>query len=304
MTKKKIKSYVCGKCNTNITKYQYSLKCAGKCGNWFHKKCSGLTSEQFLAFEKRQTDEKWVCSSCAVDTDDSPEDTDNEDSENPSNKDLLKVINLRFQELEKAVSFNGEIMEALQETLTSMKEENKHLKKEQKRLRSRVDELEKEIGYMKKKIIKEEQEERKKNVIVTGIKGDNDAEANIKKVLTKLGEDKEDYKVSVLPTAKPNSSVIIVQFSTAEKRNKVLEKRKKNALTCQNCGVSEMPTPIYINEDLSRPTRDIFRKARELRTVGFKYVWCKNSQVYVRKMDGDQAIKINSLSEIESLKGQ
>nr|CAI5828125.1 unnamed protein product [Callosobruchus analis] len=64
------------------------------------------------------------------------------------------------------------------------------------------------------------------------------------------------------------------------------------------------PTPIYINEDLSRPTRDIFRKARELRTVGFKYVWCKNSQVYVRKMDGGQAIKINSLSEIESLKGQ
>nr|CAI5844453.1 unnamed protein product [Callosobruchus analis] len=66
MTKKKSKILECGKCKSYITKAEYSLKCAGDCGKWFHKKYSGLTDDQFLAFEKRKNDENWICIKCTM----------------------------------------------------------------------------------------------------------------------------------------------------------------------------------------------------------------------------------------------
>nr|CAI5841575.1 unnamed protein product [Callosobruchus analis] len=60
-------TYQWGKCSGNIVKSQYSIRCAGECEKWFHKKCTGLTNDQFLVYEKRTCDEKWMCSKC-IDT--------------------------------------------------------------------------------------------------------------------------------------------------------------------------------------------------------------------------------------------
>lgn len=36
---------------------EYSLKCGGACGGRFHKRCTGLSDEEYLAYEKRKTEE-------------------------------------------------------------------------------------------------------------------------------------------------------------------------------------------------------------------------------------------------------
>nr|CAI5844385.1 unnamed protein product [Callosobruchus analis] len=50
---------------------------------------------------------------------------------NPSNGDIMKALNIRFKDIEKALNFNGDKMEELQKDLRSVIEENKQMKKEQ-----------------------------------------------------------------------------------------------------------------------------------------------------------------------------
>nr|CAI5820244.1 unnamed protein product [Callosobruchus analis] len=85
--------------------------------------------DQFLAYEKRIAKEKWLSSSCATSgllaesgESDSPDD---ENVENPSNGKILKVLNSKFAELEKAITFNGDMMEQLQQTIKVLTKENK-----------------------------------------------------------------------------------------------------------------------------------------------------------------------------------
>nr|CAH7753439.1 unnamed protein product [Callosobruchus chinensis] len=75
--------------------------------------------------------------------------SDDENAENPSNGKILKVLNYRFDELEKAITFNGDMMEKLQKTIEAITEENKKLKKEQDQLKTRVTDLVKEANVVK-----------------------------------------------------------------------------------------------------------------------------------------------------------
>nr|CAI5854156.1 unnamed protein product [Callosobruchus analis] len=212
---------------------------------------------------------------------------------NPSNKDLLKMMNRKFAALEKALTFIGEIMDELQKTIKIITDENKNLKKE---TREGIGE---KITILEKRLNKEEELVRRKNIVITGLKGDKNASNNVKKVFSKLNEVDEDYQISKLPTVNVDKSVIVVQFKTQERRNRILEKKKTMFLDSENCGIDDKRSKICINKDLSRPTRELYKKARELRQKGIKYVWCKNGQVYARIAEGEQLVKINSVVDIE-----
>nr|CAI5860791.1 unnamed protein product [Callosobruchus analis] len=92
----------------------------------------------------------------------------------------MKALNIRFKEIEKALNFNDDKMEELQNDLRSVIEENKQMKKEHEQPKSRIKDLEKEVVTIKNRISKSADETRKKNVILTGIKGEKDVESNVK----------------------------------------------------------------------------------------------------------------------------
>lgn len=133
------------------------------------------------------------------------------------------------------------------------------------------------------------------------MKRDPETTVSTKKIIGKLDVNDEEYKVTTLPAHNTEKAVVLVQFKSVEVRNSVLEKRKMFRLNTENSGINNMQTAIYINEDLSRPTRIIFRKARELKKNGYRYVWCKDGQIYARKKDGDDVIKIVSVAQVDAL---
>nr|CAI5864250.1 unnamed protein product [Callosobruchus analis] len=222
MTKKRV--HICPKRKSAITKTHYSLQCAGNCANWYHKHCTGLTDTEFLAFEKRKTEVKWVCQSCSSGS--SSDCSDDENSNNPSNKDILKTINKKFAELEAAVTFNGNIMEDLQNTIKSLAEENKQLKAEQSAMKNKIIIMEKEINSFKSSVEKGERAERRKNIVISGLKGDDDLKTNLKKVLLRLSVTDTEYETLTLPTTDSNKPLIVVKFPSAEIRDRLLEKLK------------------------------------------------------------------------------
>lgn len=75
-------------------------------------------------------------------------------------------------------------------------------------------------------------------------------------------------------------------------------KRRRLAGTDFNFSKS---TNIYINESHPAPVYNLFKKARTLKTKGFKFVWIKDDRVLVRKAEGEKVLQIKDLAHIDTI---
>nr|CAH7748753.1 unnamed protein product [Callosobruchus chinensis] len=320
MANKKAKMYDCEKCKGRITKSHYSLRCAGTCQKWFHKKCTGLTDAEFLLLEKSRSVSKWICSNCSkAKIVSSSEESDSSDDgtlhnssinsasparppskrkslqkrgvsvkDNPSNKEIMEFMSARFAELEENVKFTSGLLDDLQTSISSLMKENAGLRKEQKLLKSRVDQMEKK--------------QRNLNAIIVGL-SESEIKQNVKKVFNKLEfqANEDEYRIQVL-NSKSNKKPVLVKFRNEEAKKRLIEARRRvQRLTSQECGIPGVATDIYINEDLSKDVRFLFSKARSLKNHQFKYVWCRNGKVFARKDEGERAIIISCVQQVDSL---
>lgn len=59
---------------------------------------------------------------------------------------------------------------------------------------------------------------------------------------------------------------------------------------------------IYINENLTKRNKKLFKKARDLKRNGdVKYAWCKNGKIFIRKTDDSKVIVFNDNVNVESI---
>lgn len=110
------------------------------------------------------------------------------------------------------------------------------------------------------------------------------------------------YTIKPIPSKNPVKPLLII-FKQEELRNALIQKRKEIALDAEMCGLGSAGNrKIYLNPVLRRHERELFIKARELKSSGFRYVWCKNGSVFARKKDGDTIINIVTAAQVDSLR--
>ncbi|XP_075232211.1 uncharacterized protein LOC142330652 [Lycorma delicatula] len=97
---------------------------------------------------------------------------------------------------------------------------------------------------------------------------------------------------------------ISVKFVRREKKQEMLGKRRvKRDLTNQHLEIHQNMAPIYINESLGPVKRKLFAAARMLKKdKQYTYLWIRNGKIFIRKNQGDSALPINSMDDIEKLK--
>lgn len=342
MANKKRKIVECLKCKRNITKIQYKIQCAGTCNAWFHKDCSGLDNDEFTAYELCQTPQKWTCVKCTMidgrraaadcptrhsipgrrssigmhetrrsvnkHTAVANEDQDGFetlfDHPNPSNADMMRAMKKMYEELKHSVTFNGSMMEQMKENIQSLATENAQLKKEEQLLKTRIGALEKEIIHIKAHL-PGKPNDRNKNVVIVGLKGDKNTEVDVFKTFSALDVNvsRDDVEIKVMPS-KNSLKPVVITFVDEKLRSTVLKQRKSIQLDTEKCQIgAETKRKIYVNPDLSKHTRELLLKAKELKSIGFKYVWCKEDEtVLVRKGDRDPVIRIITSAQVDSIK--
>ncbi|XP_031339583.1 uncharacterized protein LOC116168070 [Photinus pyralis] len=96
---------------------------------------------------------------------------------------------------------------------------------------------------------------------------------------------------------------IIVKFVRREDKLNLLQKRRtKRNFSTEHLGFQHPSSPIYINESLSPTRRKLFSLARQIqKDKNYNYLWVRNGNIFIRKQQGDPAIKICSLDVIEKL---
>lgn len=209
-----------------------------------------------------------------------------------------------LREIKASLKFIGEKYDEMRVDLKSVLEQNKQLRAENVTLKERCDKQETQIKTIESRIVDCEQNSRNANVEIKGIPV-RDKE-NLFDILTELGNCIEEpispcdvdvcHRVPV-----PNdqaSKNIVVQFIHRRKRNAVLEAAKKKKLTCAELGLDH-PAPIFVNEHLCPDRKRLLGQAiAKKREAGWKFVWVRNGNVYARKSEKSNALKIGSASDL------
>lgn len=106
---------------------------------------------------------------------------------------------------------------------------------------------------------------------------------------------------------KNNDSKIIVSFNNNDVKYVFLNKTKALQLKKQplksNQIHSSLPDGIiYINHELTPLFRKIFWLAKQFANIyGWKYVWNNSNGIYLRKNEGEAAMKLQSISDLLKL---
>ncbi|KAK9873512.1 hypothetical protein WA026_022924 [Henosepilachna vigintioctopunctata] len=244
---------VCITCRKSIGKNGYKIQCAGECGGWAHLACTSIKKEEIIQKKKL----KWICPECEERDTASPGET-SEEEEIPMKKMSSKIKKRIYTE---QCTHNGRNVQAV-----NRKKRNGHLK-----------------NQAVANAVTADFQTRRNNVIMIGLS----KTAEVVKVLNKLDINIKDEEIKTRQiSSKGHMKPILVTFPSESVRNEVLLKRKaKGLLNSENMELDGDRRNIYINEDLPKITRDLFRKASELKNIGYMYVWVKEEKFFVGKVN-------------------
>lgn len=58
------------------------------------------------------------------------------------------------------------------------------------------------------------------------------------------------------------------------------------------CGLNDKKQRIYVNEEFDKNTYLLLKETMQCKRMGYKYVWCNSGSVYIKRSDGEMAVKI------------
>lgn len=222
---------------------------------------------------------------------------------------LERSIRSDIRELKSEItSLKDELLE-IDATMHTLQSECERVKAENVSLVSRCSELENTTKELNNRIVDLEQHTRSRNIEIKGIPFRSDEK--LIDILTNLGKKLDvnlscgDYdayhRVPHIRQEDTSPQNIIVQFRNKQLRDDVLLKSKQLRLKCSDIGFP-LTTPIYINEHLCPQIKRLLgATVAKKKEHGWKFVWCKNGKIYVRKSEKSEKRQVRCLDDLAKL---
>ncbi|KAJ8704271.1 hypothetical protein PYW08_012995 [Mythimna loreyi] len=216
----------------------------------------------------------------------------------------IKASNI---EIRKSNERMEESMSFINKQFEDMKREVEDLRKERLLQKHYIESLEKKILDLQHKSrssgieirnIPQEHTETTSSLIKTvskicGTVGVSVQESSIRDV----------YRLPGKPSSSTTPRPIIAEFSSVQTKQTLMTairdynkgKGKDKKLNTASIGLSGDPKPVYIAEQLPASTKRLFYQAREFaKNNRYKFCWISNSNIFIRKMEGDKQVLIHS----------
>ena len=306
----------CNLCSTNITKAKFpGIKCAGACENTFHFKCANISEELLNGIKNGSAN--WLCNVCRITTLNQSLIVDEEDnSDETNNLPSLSDVMIQLKRMEKQLS----TLENMKATVLSLASDNEQLTSRVNTLENQLSIQTSKIHLLEAEIDKPIQQLNSSSITIIGLPCQHDDIRDIViNTIKKIGvEITYDDIVSIHSIPKTTSTVssienksksplhdlLIVKFTTNEIKNNILlqMKEKKSLFTKDLDVILPLNHPeqrIFIMQRLTAFQSKLYREAKKIKTsYNFKYLWCKNGQIYLRKSGDSDVHRIQSLNDI------
>lgn len=93
-------------------------------------------------------------------------------------------------------------------------------------------------------------------------------------------------------------------FHDENKKREFIKAAKKAKVSAQSYGYTDKSGPIYVDEQLTKQTFLLFKRAKELKRQGFKFVWISNGEILVRESETSPVIRITAESQIIEIENE
>ncbi|KAF6197986.1 hypothetical protein GE061_001802 [Apolygus lucorum] len=302
----------CGKCSRDLFSPKKTAKCVS-CNLSFHPSCTRLKSVENYRKLKLNLREQWKCDKCArrgkVEV---AEKKDDDNSGNETVDDELTVggagtlllsrkldtllekfgsLSKDVQSIEESMGFFNDKFEDMSEILAGIKTDLEETKQANQSLKMENTKLNREIEYLHHKLNVNEQKSLQCDLTISGIPqtANEDVSDIVRAVAVSLEVPIEKENIVRAFRTKPNrkqGGFVVVQFSSVVIRNKLLfaMKEKKNSVTLRHLNPGFTDLPFYMNERLTPYNSFLLWLTKQhAREYDFKYVWCKDGRVCLRK---------------------
>lgn len=238
--------------------------------------------------------------------------------------DLAEILNC-VNKSDKKITDMLKDIKALKKDITAVLTENTLLKQKVTELESHLTNSTTEIKSLNRTVQSafEEIEYLKeisinKNIILAGIPNRQQlpktvAVAVFKAIKAEVNEAQITDCFYIGKEKGPHNLILVKLHSSLQKKEILLKKKlhknlfpeQLNLYSKTDCGASSSSFPInqiFIREELTRAKRELFRNTRTANNqLKFKFLWIKNSNIYLREAENTEIIKIRSSADLASL---
>lgn len=312
----------CAKCAKLVNKKAPGLQC-NKCNKWLHALCVSITTDQLNALNSTDSVD-WKCNSCAgvskarrlsciLPEDDGEENTDTELNTitNPMTHKILREIRAEVkevirQELQRTLQFYSDKIDEYEKKMQSYNKSVKYLENQCTDLRNNLRNINLKYEALENKFNQIEQTQLSNQLEICGIKEleKENLEEVVQKVAVAIQQNPDDI-VKVYRKRRRNSDpkrkiqspiAVVLREGT---RDAWLE-ASKNTDVCGTSVGREDTNKVYLRECLTSATAFLLWKTKtELKEL-YKYIWCRNGNILIRKVDNAKIMTVRSLQDIEN----
>lgn len=301
-------------CKKVLSKNGSHFLCQGPCQGKFHRTCVKGLSADMKAGRNRLFCNN--CEGCSA-ADDS--EGDEQETEGQGFEKILKDIQKKVSAIPSLKNHLNSItdsMSVLSEKYDILIAEHEESKKKIRDLEKSIVNTNNKCVYLEKcnmaleqKVHEFEQDSRKHNLEIVGI--EQLPNENVMAVVKKLGDsigvssagiDWASRRSTRNMNDKPAPIIIGFKISGTKNRDEWLANRRKlKELNSSTITGGTQCNKIFINEDLTKTSRELLWNAKTQLKEGFKFIWVNNGKILVKKADGDKSVWVRSDSDIREL---
>lgn len=300
----------CSKCESVITQPKEAFKCKD-CSSFYHQHCCSENSKRV------GTRGNWRCEGCALES----SSVGSRNSENQSA--VLEAIAAFRKESNSKLDQTVAKLNKLQSDVNSVVKDVSGLKVKFDDLKCTSDKtvgsvealqvensrLQNEVSLLRGAMADLEQHSRKNNIIISGVPVT--PREDIFSILFSLarlmdidfarGDVSAAHRLQGSRDGRP-PGIIINFISRATKMMWVSARRQRKSLSAREIAPSFPDIQLYVNEHLTKDTRDIFNAARNLvKTNKLTSVWTSDCRVLAKKSQSGHPFRITSLRQVQDI---
>ncbi|CAG9789959.1 unnamed protein product [Diatraea saccharalis] len=222
----------------------------------------------------------------------------------------FKTFTDELKEVKESMNFMNIKYEEVRKEQAETKERMKLLKSESDIAKAKLKDLESRVNYL-------EQNARANNLEIQCVPEKKDE--NLLNIIEELGKtinckvttEQLAYFTRTPKLNKDNDrpKSIIVQFITPKKKDAFLaaaisfnKANPNNKLNSSHAGIPGKMTAIFVTEHLSMSNKALHAAARRAaKEKNYKYVWIRNSRIFMRKTDNSPYLIIKSMEALQNL---
>lgn len=168
----------------------------------------------------------------------------------------------------------------------------------------RITRLEKQLDFM-------QQKDKDNNLVIHGVpKVAPDNLAVVFRKLTKLllGVEKLDVEYISAMKVKAGGNDVPIVVRLTHVRDKILllkKKKEKGDIFLEQLGfdITKMENrKVFFSPQLIQPVYNLLKEAKKMKTLGFEFIWSRNTSVFIQQNAGAKKIKFDSIDELEQYK--